>query len=83
MNTGGTPDIVRHEQTGLLSQTAEGLARDVARLLSDASLATRLAHAARDHAERTFDQSAVIDRVQALYEELLTGTEPALGGQRA
>jgi glycogen(starch) synthase len=83
MNTGGTPDIVGHEQTGLLSQTAEGLARDVARLLSDSSLATRLAHAACDHVERTFDQSAVVDRVQALYEELVTRTKPALGGRRA
>ena len=32
MNTGGTPDIVIHEQTGLLSATFEALADDVRRL---------------------------------------------------
>ena len=32
MDTGGTRDIVIHEQTGLLSDSAPGLARDVARL---------------------------------------------------
>ncbi len=83
MNTGGTSDIVRHEQTGLLSQTAEGLAHDVARLLSDSSLASRLARAGRDHVERTFAQSAVVDRMQALYEELIARSERTLGGRRA
>ncbi len=35
MNTGGTPDIVKHEETGLLSSNPEALAADVRRLVDD------------------------------------------------
>ena len=70
MNTGGTPDIVVHEQTGLLSPTASALAADVRRLRHDESLRTRLAVAARARAERLFDAEAVVARVERLYMDL-------------
>jgi glycosyltransferase involved in cell wall biosynthesis len=72
METGGTSDIVRHEETGLLSKTPDGLSRDLARLVAEPALAARLGAAARAHAEHTFDQSAVIDRTVALYTDLVT-----------
>jgi glycogen(starch) synthase len=70
MNTGGTRDIVINGVTGLLSEDADGLARDVARLQTDRDLACRLAGAARAHVEAVFDASAVLPRIDALYEEL-------------
>jgi glycosyltransferase involved in cell wall biosynthesis len=70
MKTGGTPDIVVHEETGLLSDTPEGLAADVRRLRSDEALRSRLGAAAHAFAERRFDAAAVVERIERLYEEL-------------
>jgi glycogen(starch) synthase len=70
MNTGGTPDIIEHERTGLLSTTPEGLAGDVRRLRDDETLRRRLGEAARAHAERMFDAPSVVERVEQLYRDL-------------
>jgi glycosyltransferase involved in cell wall biosynthesis len=71
MNTGGTPDVVIHGQTGLLSTTPEALADDVRRLRADPELRARLGTAARAHAEEKFDVSTVVPRVERLYLDLL------------
>jgi glycogen synthase len=73
MDTGGTRDIVRHEDTGLLSSSAAGLAADVARLAHDPALRERLGAAARRHADAHFDASAVVGRIAGLYRELIAG----------
>jgi glycogen synthase len=73
MNTGGTPDIVLDEQTGLLSATPDGLADDVRRLRGDEALRRRLGAAARTHAESHFDSPAVVARIERLYIELVAG----------
>jgi glycosyltransferase involved in cell wall biosynthesis len=70
MRTGGTPDIVVDEQTGLLSATPEELAEDIRRLRGDAELRARLGSAARLHAEDRFDAPAVVERVERLYFDL-------------
>jgi glycosyltransferase involved in cell wall biosynthesis len=70
MNTGGTPDIVLDEQTGLLSATPDGLADDVRRLRVDEALRRRLGAAARTHAAAHFDSPAVVARIERLYIEL-------------
>lgn len=71
MDTGGTRDIVIHERTGLLSDSARGLANDVARLSSDRQLASRLGDGARLHVERTFDAPAILTRVEQLYTDVI------------
>jgi glycogen synthase len=71
MNTGGTPDIIEHEVTGLLASTPEALADGVRRLRGDEELRSRLGSAARQHAERAFDAPAVVERVERLYHELI------------
>ena len=71
MNTGGTPDIVVHEETGLLSRTPTELAADVTRLRSDESLRARLGAAAKRRAEALFEASAVVARIENVYGELL------------
>jgi glycosyltransferase involved in cell wall biosynthesis len=70
MNTGGTPDIVADEQTGLLSATPEELADDVRRLRADDGLRRRLGAAAMARAESRFDSPAVVARIERLYSEL-------------
>jgi glycosyltransferase involved in cell wall biosynthesis len=70
MDTGGTRDIIQHERTGLLSPSANALGADLARLLTDRTLAARLGSAAREHVERTFAARAVVARIEALYLEL-------------
>jgi glycosyltransferase involved in cell wall biosynthesis len=71
MDTGGTRDIVADDQTGLLSATPDQLARDIARLASDAGLRERLGRAASDHVRRTFEATAVVSRVESLYVRLV------------
>jgi glycosyltransferase involved in cell wall biosynthesis len=70
MSTGGTPDIVVDEQTGLLSATPEELADDIGRLRHDGELRARLGTAAKVHAEARFDAPAVVERVERLYLDL-------------
>jgi glycosyltransferase involved in cell wall biosynthesis len=71
MQTGGTPDIVVDEHTGLLSESPEGLADDIRRLRHDAELRGRLGAAARQHAALRFDAPAVVARIDRLYTDLI------------
>jgi glycogen synthase len=73
MATGGTPDIILDERTGLLSATPDELATDVRRLRDDAALRARLGTAARAHVEERFNAPAVVGRIEALYLELMGG----------
>jgi glycosyltransferase involved in cell wall biosynthesis len=75
MNTGGTPDIIDDEATGLLSMTAEELAADVRRLVDSEELRTRLGNAARQRAAR-FDSPAVVEQVERLYADLRRDARP-------
>ena len=74
MNTGGTPDIVKHGETGLLSSSPEALADDVRRLAGDESLRRQLGSAAARHAEQTFDAGAVVPKIESLYLDLKRGS---------
>jgi glycosyltransferase involved in cell wall biosynthesis len=71
MNTGGTPDVIVGEKTGLLAMTPEDLADDVRRLRNDADLRARLGAAARRHADAHFDAPTVVARIESLYEDLV------------
>jgi glycosyltransferase involved in cell wall biosynthesis len=70
MNTGGTADIVVHEETGLLSRTPDELAADVGRLRDDGALRARLGEGAKRRAA-LFDAPSVVGRFESLYRELL------------
>jgi len=71
MNTGGTGDIIVDEETGLLSDTMAGLADDVARLASDGPLRERLGKAAARRAALHFDVPVIVQRMEALYEDVV------------
>jgi glycosyltransferase involved in cell wall biosynthesis len=70
METGGTRDIIEPGVTGLLSRSPEALATDVRRLRHDPALRQQLGEAAQRKAERDFDASAVVARIEALYSAL-------------
>ncbi len=78
MDTGGTGDIITHEQTGLLSPSgdANALGVHIARLVADEALRARLSTAARAHVDAHFDSRAVISRIIALYEDLRATQTP-------
>ncbi len=71
MNTGGTSDIVRHEETGLLADSPEELGAAIARLTADPDLAARLGRAACELVHEAFDAPRVVARVEALYESVM------------
>jgi glycogen(starch) synthase len=76
METGGTRDIVVHEETGLLSRSAGELGDHLARLRRDAALRRRLGAAARRRIEERFDVTRVAARIEALYVELVRSRQP-------
>ena len=80
MDTGGTRDIIEPGITGLLSASPAGLAEDIRRLRHDASLRKSLADAARRKVEREFASASVVQRIEALYRELIDAA--ASGGRR-
>jgi glycosyltransferase involved in cell wall biosynthesis len=71
MDTGGTRDIIRPGETGLLSSTTEDFARDLARLSADEALRHRLGAAARDDVRHRFAAASVVERVEQVYRSLL------------
>ena len=71
MDTGGTRDIVIHDETGLLSKTPGALARDLGRLLSMTELRARVGHGLHESASASGSPHPSSSIAGAgLYEEL-------------
>lgn len=72
-HVGGIPEMVVHQETGLLvpPRNPERLADALLRLLSDADLRTRLGQSARARCEQLFSLRAHVDAVVAEYRQLL------------
>ena len=70
---GGVPDLIDDGVHGLLvrPQDPQALARAISALLDDRARAGELAANARARARREFDLSVTVDRVGALYHDLL------------
>jgi glycosyltransferase involved in cell wall biosynthesis len=68
---GGIPEVVEHEQTGLLvpPHDPEALAEAIVRLLTDHPLADMLARAGHDVAHARFSLGAMVSAVSAIYED--------------
>ena len=71
MDTGGTRDILKHDETGLLSTSPVGLARDLGRLVRHPDLARSLGAAARADVSVRFSATSVVARVEQVYRSLL------------
>jgi phosphatidylinositol alpha-1,6-mannosyltransferase len=77
--TGGVPDAVRHDETGLLASPgrADEVADCLLKLLEDPVRATRLGRANRDWSEHlTWERFARAQR--DIYEQVLAGSPPGL-----
>jgi glycosyltransferase involved in cell wall biosynthesis len=72
-DVGGTPEIVDHEDSGLLVPRgdARALAGGVKRLLNSGSLADHLARNGRARVRERFSPATMTRAVQSLYEEVL------------
>ncbi len=70
---GGIPEIVRHEETGLLSEKgdARGLADNLGRLAANPALRSSLNAAARAWIDREFSVSAMVGGNLDVYRQLL------------
>jgi glycosyltransferase involved in cell wall biosynthesis len=66
--SGGTPELVEHEETGLLVEVGdvEGLAAAFQRLGSDGELRRRLGQRGRERAARCFSIESHVERMEAL-----------------
>ncbi len=71
MVTGGTRDILRQEQTGLLSEDPEQFSRDLARLAGSEARRAELGAAARRDVHARFAVASVVDQVEHVYRSLL------------
>lgn len=70
--TGGTPEIVSNEETGLLYEpgNAAELAHRIIRLLTDSALSSRLTAAGRARVEARYSLPRHIEAILGLYREL-------------
>lgn len=70
---GGTPSLIRPDETGLLvpSEEPEALAAAIGRALADPVAAERWGQAGRILVEGEYSMAAVVRRVEAVYESLL------------
>jgi glycogen(starch) synthase len=69
---GGLPEIVVHEQTGILVEPehADDLARALTLLLEHPDVAERIGHAARRHVLKTFGFERQVEAYDMLYQRL-------------
>lgn len=72
-NVGGIPDLVRHDQDGLLheAEDVDGMAQSVLTLMADADMRARFGAAGRQRIAREFSMQKLGDRALHRYEELL------------
>ncbi len=74
-NAGGVPEIVRHEQTGLLFEPgdAEGLAAQLLRIAQDDALRERLVEQGRASVNEQFSLEAQVQGIEAVLREATLG----------
>ena len=72
-NVGGVPDLIEPERTGLFCdpQRPETFATGVARLLNEPELASRLAVAAKQEAQKRFHPQVIARRHLEIYREVI------------
>ncbi len=74
LRSGGTPELVVHGQTGLLSEPKDvaGLARNLAILCENPELRANLGGAGRRRVEDVFTPSRLAADIELIYRHLLT-----------
>lgn len=69
----GIPRLIRHQENGLLVEagSVEGLAEALACLLGDGPMRTRLQQAGRETVETSFSFEARMQKIRAIYDEMM------------
>jgi glycosyltransferase involved in cell wall biosynthesis len=82
---GGTVDLIRHGETGLLGGIGdfEGLAAALVRLLTDKPLREKISRAAQDQIRGDFTAELLVRRTETLYRHLLGNYQSVRGAQCA
>jgi glycosyltransferase involved in cell wall biosynthesis len=77
LNNGGTPEVVVHGETGLLSEPGdtEALARNLLTLLGDPTLRVQMGNRGRTLVENRFDKSRMVRDAEQFYIELIRGVK--------
>lgn len=77
-DSGASPELVSHEETGLLFATGQpqSLAAALIRLVSERQTAERLGQRAHDRADAEFGAAAVAERVLGCYRDLVAERAP-------
>jgi glycosyltransferase involved in cell wall biosynthesis len=77
-DAGGIPDIVRHEETGLLVPSGDvaALAAAIRRLIDEPALAAKLAEQGRRYVEDAFSWNTIVDRLTAIYRRVERTGDP-------
>lgn len=70
---GGLPEVIVHEETGLLteSENSEALAEAIELLLEQPEKAERMGRAARERAQKEFGWERHVDAYDGLYRKLI------------
>jgi glycosyltransferase involved in cell wall biosynthesis len=77
LDTGGTRDIIVHNESGWLARNLTEFSVGIARVSEDDALNRRLRSGARQRAEQRFASALVTERVEKLYLSLLARAEHA------
>lgn len=72
-NAGGVPEIIEHDQTGLLYEpgNASDLADCLQKLIEDTALRERLAQAGKTYADETFSEQQHYSKLTQIFSELI------------
>lgn len=70
LNTGGTRDIITHDENGLLADNLEEFAQQLARLVGDAALRRRLKANAQRVAQEKFGAEIIVKKIECVYEQI-------------
>ncbi len=78
LTDGGTPEVVVHGETGLLSPPWDvpRLAEHLTQLLADEACAKRMGNAGRERVLSLFTASAMTERIASVYEQLAAPAHP-------
>jgi len=68
-NVGGVPDLVKHEQNGLLFEleNVEDLSRQILHALRDDENIQRIRNQARKTIEQSYDWNTIVDQIESTY----------------
>ena len=72
-NAGGIPEMIKHEQTGLLFESGneEQLADQITRMMNDSELRSSISQQATDWATNQWSSVTLMERTLSVYEQAL------------